>query len=164
MFIQILLSIKQEIDESILNDPECYRLLEDAQTFLIDREIRLANTRKNAIESTSTKNINPELGKNALSSSQFSPNSLQSTSGGIRCFFFVFFLFVNDFFMNCFVFKDASQPNSGNWEQQPSNVQPMSVSEPFKRNEPKRRSFSSSITSMFSRKINSGGLLHYFYR
>ncbi|XP_077285417.1 FHIP family protein GJ17503-like isoform X2 [Arctopsyche grandis] len=128
---QILLSIKQEIDESVLNDPECYRLLEDAQTFLIDREIRLANTRKNAIESTSTKNTNPELGKNALSSSQFSTHSLQFTSG------------------------DTSQPNSGNWEQ-PSNVQPMSVSEPFKRNEPKRRSFSSSITSMFSRKITSG--------
>lgn len=63
-----------------------------------------------------------------------------------------------------FLIEPSSQPNSGNWEQ-PSSVQQMSVSEPFKRNEPKRRSITSSITSMgnklssfsFRGKINAGG-------
>lgn len=74
--LQILLSIKQEIDESVLDDPDCFRLVEDAQSFLIDREIRLTNTRKNAIESTSSKSVYSEPGKNALLSSQLSQNSL----------------------------------------------------------------------------------------
>lgn len=86
---QILLSIKQEIDESVLDDPDCFRLVEDAQSFLIDREIRLANTRKNAIESTSSKPLSSEPGKNALLSSQLSQNSLPY-SGEDRIFIVVY--------------------------------------------------------------------------
>lgn len=54
----------------------------------------------------------------------------------------------------------ASQPNSGNWEQVPPSPQPQSLSEPFKRNEPKRKSISSSFTAMFSRKMITGGKFH----
>jgi len=65
-----------------MNETECPRLLEEAQSFLIDREIRLANTRKNAIESTGLKSHSNDTNKNVQLATQFTQQGIQYQNSG----------------------------------------------------------------------------------
>jgi hypothetical protein len=71
-----LVSLKQSIDEGVRSESDRYRLVEEAQVFLIDREIRLTNTRKNAIESSSAKSL--EVARNNVAlATQFTHHGVQ---------------------------------------------------------------------------------------
>jgi hypothetical protein len=109
-FHQVLRILKQQIDAELPVNEETLEIIDWSRSFLIDREYRLINARKNAIEGK----------KSALKS-----------PGGVT------------------TMANISAAT-------PIQATPSSSYDPFKRNDVKRRSLTSSISSMF-RRPSSGG-------
>uniref|UniRef100_U5EYG6 FHF complex subunit HOOK-interacting protein C-terminal domain-containing protein n=1 Tax=Corethrella appendiculata TaxID=1370023 RepID=U5EYG6_9DIPT len=114
-FHQVLKILKQQIDAELPSDiEESMEIVDTARSFLIDREIRLINTRKNAIEST--KNLTNGSGSNSQ------PQNIISTLSATT----------------------------------PVQLTPSSSYDPFKRNDTKRKSITSSFSNMFRRPGSAG--------
>ncbi len=101
--------LKQQIDAELPVSEESLELVDNSRFELIEREQRLVNARKNAIEGS----------KNGVTS------NISATT--------------------------------------PPQLTPSSSYDPFKRNDTKRKSFSSSITSIFKRPPNSSGIVQCFF-
>lgn len=50
--LQIIGSLKQKIDEYMMHKPDCVNLIRYARIFLLERETRLVNARRNAVDKT----------------------------------------------------------------------------------------------------------------
>jgi hypothetical protein len=108
-FHQVLRILKQQIDAELPVNEETLEIIDVARSFLIDREYRLINARKNAIEGK----------KSAIKGGGVSTTANISAAT-------------------------------------PVQLTPSSSYDPFKRNDAKRRSLTTSFSNMF-RRPSSGG-------
>lgn len=72
-FHQVLKILKQQIDAELIVSEEILEVIDVARSFLIDREFRLVNARKNAIEAV-------KFSRNGFNSNQASPQLTPSSS------------------------------------------------------------------------------------
>lgn len=107
-FHQVLRILKQQIDAELPVTEDSLEIIDVARSFLVDREFRLLNARKNAVESSK----NP--GKNGSSYNQTTYANISATT--------------------------------------PPQLTPSSSYDPFRRSDPKRKSFSQSLANVFRRQ------------
>ncbi|CAD7081204.1 unnamed protein product [Hermetia illucens] len=110
-FHQVLRILKQQIDAELPVTEDSLEIIDVARSFLVDREFRLLNARKNAVESSK----NP--GKNGSSYNQTTYANISATT--------------------------------------PPQLTPSSSYDPFRRSDPKRKSFSQSLANVFRRQNGS---------
>lgn len=84
-FYQVLKILKQQIDAELPMTEESLELIDNGRTFLIDREFRLINARKIALEALKTSNKSasqPPQGSGLQSYDPFKRQDVKRKSGG----------------------------------------------------------------------------------
>uniref|UniRef100_A0A2M4BB40 FHF complex subunit HOOK-interacting protein C-terminal domain-containing protein n=1 Tax=Anopheles marajoara TaxID=58244 RepID=A0A2M4BB40_9DIPT len=127
-FHQVLKILKQQIDAELPDTDEALEIVDVARSFLVDREFRLVNMRKNAIEATSGTGIG---GRQSLYNGSGVGGGGTGSAGG-------------------------SMMTSSLSQTTPMQLTPSSSYDPFKRQDSKRKSISNSFSNIFRRPGSVG--------
>ncbi|XP_049545557.1 FHIP family protein AGAP011705 isoform X2 [Anopheles darlingi] len=130
-FHQVLKILKQQIDAELPDTDEALEIVDVARSFLVDREFRLVNMRKNAIETTSG---TVTAGRQPLYNGSGGRGGTGSAGGSMMT-------------------SSLSQTT-------PMQLTPSSSYDPFKRQDSKRKSISNSFSNIFRRpgSVASSGI------
>uniref|UniRef100_A0A2M4A2K6 Protein with signal anchor n=1 Tax=Anopheles triannulatus TaxID=58253 RepID=A0A2M4A2K6_9DIPT len=127
-FHQVLKILKQQIDAELPDTDEALEIVDVARSFLVDREFRLVNMRKNAIEATSGTGAG---GRQPLYNGSGGGVGGTGSAGG-------------------------SMMTSSLSQTTPMQLTPSSSYDPFKRQDSKRKSISNSFSNIFRRPGSVG--------
>ncbi|XP_035788858.1 UPF0518 protein AGAP011705-like isoform X2 [Anopheles albimanus] len=132
-FHQVLKILKQQIDAELPDTDEALEIVDVARSFLVDREFRLVNMRKNAIEATS--GIGAGGRQSLYNGSGVGGGGGSGSAGG-------------------------SMMTSSLSQTTPMQLTPSSSYDPFKRQDSKRKSISNSFSNIFRRpgSVASSGI------
>ncbi|XP_050090687.1 FHIP family protein AGAP011705 isoform X2 [Anopheles aquasalis] len=133
-FHQVLKILKQQIDAELPDTDEALEIVDVARSFLVDREFRLVNMRKNAIEASS-----------GVATGGRQSGSLYGSGGGGG---------------GGAGIVGGSMMTSNLSQTTPMQLTPSSSYDPFKRQDSKRKSISNSFSNIFRRpgSVASSGI------